>query len=127
MITRCYMYFLFFALMENSLFDLFGTFIDYAAHGGSNFYILLYFLESRKLTMYNYEQKKNTCIPYSSRAAYNSLKTCFQIILSCVHNLTTAKPVLSGPQIKQTPCIKQTSASVISNFYFLIFCKMNLY
>ena len=44
--------------MEISLFDLFGTFIDHAAHGGSNFYILLYFLESRTLTMYNHEQKK---------------------------------------------------------------------
>ena len=39
----------------------------------------------------------------------------------------TVKSVLGGPHIKQTPCIKQTPASVKINFSSLIFCKMYLY
>ena len=39
----------------------------------------------------------------------------------------TVKPVLSGPHIKRTPCIKRTAASVSPNFFSLIFCKTSLH
>ena len=53
--------------------------------------------------------------------------------LKCEHSVAkspsknTVKPVLSGPLIKRIPCIKRTPASVKTNFYSLIFYKMNLH
>ena len=58
----------------------------------------------------------------------NSMSVFIMLILLKPHlEESTVKPVLRGPHIKRTPCIKRTPASVSPNLFSLIFCKMSLY